>query len=130
MSGGIKFDQGKPDLSLISYELLEEVAYVRMFGAQKYARDNWKRGFKVTRSCAAALRHIYKCLSGETYDQESGRLHLAHAVCALEHAIYDLKHHPENDDRGLETELDPGFETGTEIKVNGGVTTVRSSQRS
>ncbi len=99
MSGGIKHDGGKPDLSLISYELVEEVGYVRMFGAKKYSRNNWKKGFKVTRSCAAALRHIFLFLSGETNDSESGRSHLAHAVCALEHAIYDMKHHPENDDR-------------------------------
>jgi hypothetical protein len=99
MSGGIKHDNGKPDLSMVSYDLMEEVAYVRMFGAQKYSRDNWKKGFKITRSCAAALRHIMLFLAGETNDQESGRPHLAHAVCCLEHALYDLRNHPENDDR-------------------------------
>lgn len=96
---GIKHDQDKPDLSLISYELMEELARVRMFGAKKYARDNWKLGFKVTRSCAAALRHIFLFLKGETTDSESGLSHLAHAVACLEHALYDMKHHPENDDR-------------------------------
>jgi hypothetical protein len=95
----LKFDQGKPDLSMISYELVSEVAKVRMFGSKKYDRDNWKNGFKVTRSLAAALRHIFLFLSGETNDSESGLSHLAHAVCCLEHAIYDMKHHPENDDR-------------------------------
>lgn len=98
-SGGIKHDQNKPDLSMISWELVSEIAKVRMFGAKKYARDNWKKGFKVTRSCAAALRHIFLFLSGETLDPESGLSHLAHACCALEHAIYDMIKHPENDDR-------------------------------
>jgi len=32
-------------------------------------------------------------------DDESGLSHLGHAVCSLEHAIYDMTHHPENDDR-------------------------------
>lgn len=95
----VKHDQGKPDLSHISYELVEAVALVRDFGAKKYSRNNWKKGFKVTRSCAAALRHIFLFLSGETNDSESGLSHLGHAVCCLEHAIYDMKHHPENDDR-------------------------------
>lgn len=99
MSEGQKFDQDKPDLSMISYELMSELAYVRMFGAKKYSRDQWKKGFKVTRSCAAALRHIFQFLSGETYDPESGRSHLGHAMASLEHALYDMKHHPENDDR-------------------------------
>lgn len=62
-------------------------------------RSNWKKGFKVTRSCAAALRHIFQFLSGETNDSESGLSHLGHAVCCLEHALYDMKHHPANDDR-------------------------------
>lgn len=98
-SGGVKYDNGKPDFTYISIELMEAVARVREFGAKKYARSNWKKGFKVTRSCAAALRHIFQFLSGETVDSESGELHLAHAVCCLEHAIYDMKHRPENDDR-------------------------------
>lgn len=95
----VKYDSDKPDLSMISWELVSEVAKVRMFGAKKYARDNWKKGFKVTRSCAAALRHIFLFLSGETNDSESGLSHLAHAICCLEHAMYDMIHHPQNDDR-------------------------------
>ncbi len=100
ISGGIKHDSEKPDLSMVSYELVESIARVREFGARKYSRNNWKRGFAVTRSCAASLRHIFLFLSGETNDGESGLSHLAHAVCCLDHAIYDMKHHPTNDDRG------------------------------
>lgn len=96
---GVKHDQGKPDFSMVSYELMEAVAQVRMFGAQKYSRNNWKKGFRVTRSCAAALRHIFLFLSGQTNDEESGLSHLAHAICCLEHALFDMKHHPFNDDR-------------------------------
>lgn len=99
MSGATKHDQGKPDLSMISWELVETVARVRMFGAKKYSRGQWKKGFKVTRSCAAALRHIFQFLAGEANDQESGESHLGHAVCSLEHAIYSMKHHPQFDDR-------------------------------
>ena len=97
--GGIKHDNGKPDLSLVSYELVEQVALVRMFGTKKYSRNNWKKGFLVTRSCAAALRHVFLFLRGETNDPESGLSHLAHAICGLEHALFDMIHHPLNDDR-------------------------------
>ncbi len=99
--GGLKNDADKLDLSLISLELMEEVAKVRMFGAKKYSRNQWKKGFRITRSCAAALRHIFLFLSGETYDKESGLYHPAHAICCLEHVLYDLRHHPENDDRDV-----------------------------
>lgn len=95
----VKHDQDKPDLSHVSWELVDLVARVRMFGEKKYSRGGWKKGFKVTRSCAAALRHIFQFLSGETNDPESGLSHLGHAICSLEHALYDMKHHPENDDR-------------------------------
>jgi len=95
----LKYDEGKPDLSQISYELVAAVAKVREFGAKKYERGNWHKGFKVTRSCAAALRHIFLFLKGETNDFESGLPHLAHAVCCLEHAMHDMLYRPENDDR-------------------------------
>lgn len=107
VSSGVKHDQGKPDLSYISYEFLAEMAKVREFGAKKYSRNNWQLGFKVTRSCAAALRHIYLYLSGQTYDEESGLLHLAHAACCLEHAIWDQLKHPHNDDRGTSNVAEP-----------------------
>jgi hypothetical protein len=102
----LKNDTGKPDLSLISLDLMEELAKVREFGTRKYSRNDWKKGFKVTRSCAAALRHIFQFLNGETVDPESGLLHLGHAVASLEHAIYDMRRHPENDDRGEPKPLD------------------------
>ena len=101
MSGGTKHDQEKADISYVSWELVEQIAKVRAFGAKKYSRNNWKKGFKITRSCAAALRHIFQFLAGQTYDSESGECHLSHAVCCLEHAIYDMIHHPENDDRDI-----------------------------
>lgn len=96
---GIKHDSGKPQLSYISRELLEAMAQVRAFGAKKYARDNWKQGFKYNRTIDALLRHIFAFLSGEDNDPESGLNHIYHAACNIEHLIYDIKHHPENDDR-------------------------------
>lgn len=95
----LKYDAEKADLSQVSYELVNAVAQVRMFGEKKYSRDNWKKGFKITRSLAAALRHIFLFLAGQTLDTESGLPHPWHAVCCLEHVIYDMTHHPENDDR-------------------------------
>jgi Domain of unknown function (DUF5664) len=95
----LKFDEGKPDLSQVTRELIEGLARVRMFGEKKYTRDNWKKGFKLSRSLSAALRHIFKFLDNEDYDEESGLLHLFHVVACIEHAVYDFIHHPENDDR-------------------------------
>ena len=99
-TGSIKNDTDKFDPSMLTIELVELLSRVRMFGAKKYARNNFKiSGFKYTRSCAAALRHIFQFLNGEDLDPESGLSHLGHAVASLEHCIYDIKNHPENDDR-------------------------------
>lgn len=96
---GVKHDAGKADLSMISKDLLEQIARVREFGAKKYARDNWRKGFKFTRSIAAALRHISAFNEGEDLDPESGLPHIAHAICCLEHLLNDYLNHPLNDDR-------------------------------
>ena len=95
----VKYDEGKPDFTYVSYEMMYALARVREFGSKKYSRDNWKKGFKISRSLAACLRHIFSHLRGETKDPESGLPHLWHAACSLEHAIHDLANHPENDDR-------------------------------
>ena len=100
IQGSIKKDDNKYDPTMLTIEMIELVSRVRQFGAKKYARNNFKiTGFKYTRSLAAALRHIYAFLDGEDNDPESGLSHLGHAVCSLEHCIYDMKHHPNNDDR-------------------------------
>lgn len=96
---GLKYDSDKLDYSMISKILMDELAAVRGFGAKKYERDNWLKGFPYNRSIAAALRHIFAFKDGEDLDPESGRSHIGHAVACLEHLLNDIKNHPENDDR-------------------------------
>lgn len=96
---GVKHDQGKPDHTYISNDLLDGLAAVRAFGAQKYDRDNWRKGFKFNRSIAAALRHINAFKEGEDLDSESNLCHILHAVACLEHLLGDYLHRPQNDDR-------------------------------
>jgi len=79
----VKFDAGKPPLGLISRTALEEEAKVMAFGAQKYGRDNWRKGMDFSRLGDAALRHVYAFMDGEDVDQETGLSHLAHARCCL-----------------------------------------------
>jgi hypothetical protein len=69
---GIKFDSGKPDLSLIPFEALEEVAYVLMHGARVYGRYNWQNGLAYTRLDGAGQRHRGKFMDKlETHDIDS-----------------------------------------------------------
>lgn len=85
----VKYDQEKPDYSLMPPEAMDEVAAVWTFGQRKYAAFNWRagNGFAWRRPVAAALRHIYAWLRGEDLDPESGLSHLAHAICCLSMVI-------------------------------------------
>lgn len=96
---GLKHDQGKPDMSLLSGIALLKVAEVMSFGKNKYAAHNWRGGFSWSRPLAACLRHVFAYLGGEDKDPESGISHLAHAVCCLMFILEFEETHKELDDR-------------------------------
>lgn len=81
---GVKYDGGKLDWSLLPVESVEQVLEVLMFGAEKYAPDNWKHVDNAqTRYYNAALRHITAWKKGKKLDPETGKSHIAHATCCL-----------------------------------------------
>ena len=84
MTEGRKDDNGKPRMELLPALAIEEVAKVLTHGADKYGDTNWRnvRG-GYNRYVGAALRHIFQDLGGAVLDPDSGREHLAHAVCSL-----------------------------------------------
>jgi len=47
-------------------------------GAEKYERDNWKKGFDRKELIDSAMRHLVKAENGEVFDEESGLDHLHH----------------------------------------------------
>jgi hypothetical protein len=58
--GGIKHDEAKPDVALLSSIAVLKVAEVMTFGARKYDAHNWRKGFVWSRILSAALRHILR----------------------------------------------------------------------
>lgn len=96
---GKKFDQGKPDLSLLSSKALLEIAKVMDEGAKKYGAQNWRNGIKWSRVYAAIQRHLLAWLDGETYDKETGINHLAHAGCGIMFLLEYAQTHGDLDDR-------------------------------
>ena len=78
-----KQNEGKPELSLIYYSFMKEIAKVRKFGVDKYGdKEDWRTTSKQLHY-DACLRHIMSKLSGESIDKESGLSHLAHASVNL-----------------------------------------------
>ena len=96
---GSKADKGKPPISLIPREFLEEVAKAFGYGAEKHGRHNFRKGLRVSRLLDAAFRHISASSNGEDKDPESGLDHLGHAGASLAMALFMLKNRPELDDR-------------------------------
>ena len=83
-SAGRKFDGGKLEYGLLPPKALEATVDVLTFGAQKYERDNWQKVPDSKRRYFDALqRHLWAWKQGEQIDPESGRHHLAHALCCL-----------------------------------------------
>lgn len=80
---GVKDDDNKVRLELLSPSFLNGVGQVLTFGAQKYAARNWEKGILYSRVYGALLRHLNDWWAGEQFDKETGTHHLLHAGCCV-----------------------------------------------
>lgn len=80
-AGGIKSDAEKLPVELLDAHALEGLTAVLAFGANKYAPNNWRKGFNYSRLIAALLRHTFALMKGERNDPESGLPHIDHIGC-------------------------------------------------
>jgi hypothetical protein len=92
---GVKYDNGKPQWSLLPFKALGQVVDVLTYGAKKYSPDNWKKVPDARRRYTdAGFRHFTAYASGETHDPETGKHHLAHAICCMLYLVaFDLGEH-------------------------------------
>lgn len=101
----LRYNQGKLQWSLVDFESLEGLVKVLEYGAQKYERDNWKKGMPVTKVSESLMRHLFAFLSGEDVDPESGCRHISHVMCNVMFIEYILREKSHYDDRKPTTEL-------------------------
>ena len=82
----MKYDNGKAPLALIPTEVMNQIAEVLGFGAEKYGANNWRddgHNTEWSRTYSSIQRHLTSFWDGEDLDPESGKTHLAHAACQL-----------------------------------------------
>ena len=83
-TGGRKFDGDKLQYGLLPPLALKATVEILTFGAKKYEPDNWKHFQDSKRRYFDAMqRHLWAWKEGEQNDPESGKNHLAHALCCL-----------------------------------------------
>lgn len=96
---GARYNNGKPDYSLIPLCTLEEEARVWMYGKEKYAAWNWAKGMPWSVPFGSAMRHLAAWQKGEDIDPESGQSHLAHVMCNMRMLMLYAQTYKEGDDR-------------------------------
>lgn len=97
--GGVKHDEGKPMLGLISTAFLWGIATIMTAGAKKYGEHNWRKGMAWSRPFNALMRHLTAWWGGENKDGETGKSHLWHAACELMFLVEYEEKKIGNDDR-------------------------------
>jgi uncharacterized protein YuzB (UPF0349 family) len=81
MEQSLRYNEGKPQWSLVDFKSLEPMVRVMEYGCTKYSRDNWKKGLDTTQILESLSRHLFALMSGEIVDPESGEEHIGHILC-------------------------------------------------
>lgn len=94
---GRKYDEGKPDYSILPPAPIRNLVRVLMYGEKKYDRFNYlqlENGEE--RIYSACLRHLEAWREGERTDPESGLPHLSHALASILMLSHREEHHAED----------------------------------
>jgi hypothetical protein len=102
---GERYNQGKLKWSLVSWVALTPLVKVLMFGAEKYAPNNWKNGLKYTEICESLQRHLNAFIEGENNDPESKLEHVGHILCNAMFLSYMYLFKKDMDDRYVDKNL-------------------------
>ena len=97
-TGGEK-GQKQAQLGAVDPLSLLELAEVAGYGADKYERFNYLKGYEWSLSMDAMMRHVLAFWAGEDMDPESGLPHPAHAAWHCLALCSYIRRNAEFDDR-------------------------------
>lgn len=95
---GLRFNKGKPMMTCLDPGFLREMAKVMTKGAEKYARDNWRKGLPLAGIHDCLLRHELKSIEGDDVDEETGCDHEAHVAVNAMFAWWMRRNRPDLND--------------------------------
>ena len=89
-----RFNNGKPELSFVPLAVKEGIARGLMFGAEKYDRDNWRKGLSIYAILDSLDRHVSKLADPDEpdIDEESGLHHADLIACNAAFLSHAIKH--------------------------------------
>lgn len=99
LTQALRFNENKVRYDLLPPYAIHQLACVMTKGAEKYAPINWEKGMEWSKCLASLKRHIAKFEMGIDNDEETGLLHLAHAMTNCAFLIEYYKIYPQGDDR-------------------------------
>lgn len=92
---------GAVGLTIVPAALLEAASRAMVYGANKYARNNWRKGFPHTELMDCLLRHAVALASGQERDDESGLHHIDHIAANIAFLLHMRKTTSGTDDRAI-----------------------------
>lgn len=101
---GDRFNEGKPQWSLVPQSALVPMVRVLEYGKNKYSAWNWAKGLKISEICESLKRHLDAFMEGEDKDSESGLSHIGHLQCNALFLSWMMENKPELDDRYFKKE--------------------------
>lgn len=84
---------------LIPSDALKQIAEHYGVGANKYADNQWRKGYEWSKSFAALVRHAEQFWGGEDFDEETGSNHMAAVAWHALTLLTFYKDCPQYDDR-------------------------------
>ena len=74
----LRYNEGKTKLDLIPPFVIEELGKVLTFGAEKYDKNNYRKGMAWSKVLDSLMRHLNSFRACEDFDLESVLLNLSH----------------------------------------------------
>ena len=87
----MRFNEWKPEWTLIDFPSLEPLVRVLEYWAKKYDKSNWKKPMDKNQIIDSLIRHLVRVMEDEELDSESWLPHVWHILANAMFLSYHSK---------------------------------------